>query len=190
MGLEDLPTWWKQLQALDNPIRREFHLMNLLTGGRPGALKVARWEDLDVPRRTLHVPRPKGGEHKAFDIPLSRAMLRSLWRARKSGRMMFPRQAREWVFPSSGGFGHLVEHKENRETLSHWGGDLRQTYRTIAQAVGISELDVHLLMNHSVPSVNAGYITRAKLIPTSLRQAQETISRTVIQNIQSRPPGK
>ena len=183
MGMDDLPGWWEQLRAIENPIRAEFHLMNLLTGSRPGALKVARWKDLDVKRRVLHMPRPKGGEGKAFDIPLSRAMLRSLWRVRKSGRMMYARQAREWIFPSSGGFGHLAEHKEDRKTLSHWGGDLRQTYRTVAQAIGISELDIHLLMNHAVAGVSAGYITRAKLVPTSLRDAQEKLSRAMIERM-------
>jgi integrase len=171
------------LCAIENPIRVEFHLINLLSGSRPGALKRARWRDVDVKRRTLDVPRPKGGEKKAFDIPLSRAMLRSLWRARKAGRMMFARQAREWIFPSTGGFGHLAEHKEDRATLSHWGGDLRQTYRTIGQAIGISELDVHLLMNHTLPGVSAGYITRAKLVPTSLRDAQERLSRSMIERM-------
>ena len=187
MGMEDLPAWWKQLRAIENPIRAEFHLMNLLSGGRPGALKRARWSDLDVKRRALHVPRPKGGEKKAFDIPLSRAMLRSLWRARKAGRMMFARQAREWIFPSTGSFGHLAEHKEDRATLSHWGGDLRQTYRTTGQAIGISELDIHMLMNHALPGVSAGYITRSKLVPTSLRDAQERLSRAMIERMVSDP---
>ena len=187
MGLEDLPGWWRQLQAIENPIRVEFHLMNLLTGSRPGALKVARWKDVDVKRRVLNVPRPKGGEGKAFDIPLSRAMLRSLWRVRKSGRMMYARQAREWIFPATGSFGHLSEHKEDRKALSHWGGDLRQTYRTVAQAIGISDLDIHLLMNHSVPGVSAGYITRAKLVATSLRDAQERLSRAMIERMAPDP---
>jgi hypothetical protein len=39
------------------------------------------------------------------------------------------------------------------------GKRLRQTYRTIAQSVGVPKLDVHLLMNHSLPGVNEGYIT-------------------------------
>jgi hypothetical protein len=47
--------------------------------------------------------------------------------------------------------GHLAEHKEDRDDLSKWGNELRQTFRTIAQAAGVPELDVHLLMNHSIP---------------------------------------
>lgn len=67
-----------------------------------------------------------------------------------------------WLFPADSDNGHLIEHKEGRDVLSKWGNDLRQSYRTLAQAAGVSELNLHLLMNHSLPGVNAGYITRDK----------------------------
>jgi len=38
----ELAAWWAQLQRLDNPIRREFHLLTLLSGSRPDALRKAR----------------------------------------------------------------------------------------------------------------------------------------------------
>ena len=60
MSASELPGWFKKLGALPNPVRREFHLFCLLSGSRPGALTVARWEHLDVTRRVLHVPLPKG----------------------------------------------------------------------------------------------------------------------------------
>lgn len=159
MGPEDLAGWWAQLQQLPNPVRRAFHLFTLLSGSRPGALTVARWCDVSVRRRILHVPKPKGGARKAFDIPLSRAMLRCLAYARREGRVLYGRDTRKWVFPADSASGHIVEYKEHRATLPKWGNNLRQTYRTLAQAAGLSELDAHLLMNHSMPSVNAGYIT-------------------------------
>jgi hypothetical protein len=40
-------------------------------------------------------------------------------------------------------------------------------------------LDVHLLMNHSLPGVNAGYITRDALLGGHLRKQQERISRVI-----------
>ena len=66
MGSADLPAWFNRLSAMQHPIRREFHLFSLLSGSRPGALKRARWEHLDLKRRVLHVPKPKGGARKAF----------------------------------------------------------------------------------------------------------------------------
>lgn len=65
--------------------------------------------------------------------------------------------------------------------LSKWGNDLRQSYRTIAQSVGVSKLDIHLLMNHSLPGVNEGYITRDKLLNDLLRKQQERISAVVME---------
>jgi hypothetical protein len=79
--------------------------------------------------------------------------------------MFFPEQAEFWLFPADSASGHLVEHKEERSVLSKWGNDLRQSYRTLAQAAG----------------VNAGYITRDKLLRYHLRKQQERISAIVLE---------
>ena len=39
---------------------------------------------------------------------------------------------------------------------------------------------MHLLMNHSLPGVNAGYITRSKLMRDHLRAQQEKLSRFIL----------
>jgi integrase len=179
LSLSELAVWMNDLAALDNPIRREFHLFLLLSGSRPRALKHAQIEHINFRARILHVPRPKGGEAKAFDIPLSRAMILCLIRVLRLGRLLYPTQAQNWVFPADSASGHLAEHKEDRQMLTKWGNDLRQTYRTVAQAAGIANLDIHLLMNHSVAGVNAGYITRSKLLNNHLRWQQEAISREI-----------
>jgi integrase len=180
MGVDDLPAWFEQARRLRHPVRREFHLFTLLSGSRPGALLEARVEHLNFRERVLHIPRPKGGADRAFDIPLSRAMIRCLIRAMRAGRMLLPDQAAEWIFVGEGQDGHMAEHKEHRHILSKWGNDLRQTFRTVGQAAGLSEIDMHLLMNHSLPGVNAGYITRAKLLGGHLRKTQEDLSKLVM----------
>jgi integrase len=180
LGLSELASWIDNLSALNNPVRREFHLFLLLSGGRPDALKRANVEHVDFRNRILHVPKPKGGQLKAFEIPLSRAMIGCLVRVMRLGRVVYPTQAGEWLFPANSISGHLAEHKEARGTLAKWGNDLRQTYRTVGQAAGVADLDIHLLMNHSVPGVNAGYITRSKLLNDHLRQQQEMISRKIV----------
>ena len=76
-----------------------------------------------------------------------------------------------------------MEHKEDRALLSKWGNDLRQSYRTLAQPAGVSELDIHLLMNHSLPGVNAGYITRERLLNDHMRRQQEKISAVVMGSV-------
>jgi integrase len=184
LGVADLPRWFEQVAVMTNPVRREFHLLCLLSGCRPDALKRARLTDVNYLTRRLHIPAPKGGESKAFDIPLSRAMLESVLRLRRLGSVIYPVAAQTWLFPSDAPSGHMEEHKEDRDAvLSHWGNDLRQSYRTLAQVAEISEMDIHLLMNHSLPGVNAGYITRTKLIADHLRQQQEKISRVVLRSV-------
>jgi site-specific recombinase XerD len=178
MGTDDLKEWFLELATLDNPVRREFHLLMLLSGSRPTALQEIPPSHIDFRRRMLHIPKPKGGTKRAFDIPLSREMILCLIRAIRFGRAMYPSQALEWVFPADSASGHLAETKENRDTLSKWGNDLRQTFRTVAAAAGVSEIDAKLLMNHAVPGVNAGYITRHKLFGHLHRQ-QQAISSAV-----------
>jgi len=183
MGPNDVSGWLRELRAMDNPLRQEFHLLTLFSGSRPTALKNLRIQHIDLRQRMIHIPRPKGGEAKAFDIPLSRPMIRCIIRAIRWGRVMYPEQAKSWLFPADSESGHLVEHKEERDLLSKWGNDLRQSYRTLAQAAGVSELDVHLLMNHSLPGVNAGYITRDRLLRDHLRHQQQTISELVVHSL-------
>jgi integrase len=180
MGLADLPAWFEQAAALSNPVRREYHLLTLLSGSRPSALKQARLEHLDLRRRVLHVPCPKGGKRKAFDIPLSREMIRSIVRVQRAGRMMHPDTSQTWLFPADPKSGHLSEHGELRTVLAKYGNDLRQSYRTLAQVAGVSETDAMLLMNHSLPGVNAGYITRQKRLQDHLRRQQEAISTLIM----------
>jgi integrase len=168
---------------MENPLRREFHLLTLFSGSRPTALKKISLEHVDLKQRMIHIPRPKGGEEKAFDIPLSQPMIRCIIRAIRWGRIMYSGQAKSWLFPADSDPGHLVEHKEERSVLSKWGNDLRQSYRTLAQAAGVSELDIHLLMNHSLPGVNAGYITRDRLLKDHLRRQQQRISELVVHSV-------
>ena len=112
-------------------------------------------------------------------------MIRCLVRIISFGRQMYPEQSASWLFPALSGNGHIVEHKERREQLSHWGNELRQTYRTLGQVADVNDIDMHLLMNHSLPGVNAGYITRGKLVSGHLRAAQQKISNTVMSAIRS-----
>jgi site-specific recombinase XerD len=176
MGTDDLEAWFTELAALENPVRREFHLFTLLSGCRSSALQEVRSHHVDFRRRILHIPRPKGGTNRAFDIPLSREMILCLVRAMRFGRQMYPSQAAEWIFPADSETGHLAEQKEDRATLSKWGNDLRQSFRTIAAAAGVSEFDARLLMNHAIPGAN---ISRHKLLENHLRAQQQQISSAV-----------
>ncbi len=115
-------------------------------------------------------------------------MIRCLIRVMRFGHQMHPSHARQWIFPADSVSGHIVEQKEDRATLSKWGNDLRQSFRTIAAAAGVSEFDAKLLMNHAIPGVNAGYITRPKLLEDHLRRQQQAISSTVFAALNANSP--
>ncbi|AGH50184.1 hypothetical protein G432_12315 [Sphingomonas sp. MM-1] len=171
MGDGDLGHWFTQLADIPNGVRREFHLFTLLSGSRPDALSRAEWRHLDVKRRALHIPAPKGGEDRAFDIPLSRPMLASLARARRIGSKLAPRQSETFIFPAAKSkAGHIVEWKEDRDVLGKWGVDLRQSYTIAAETLDVSERTLKRLLNHATQDVTMGYGDRDRMWPRLLEE--------------------
>lgn len=172
---ERLPAWYEQLRSLPSPIRQEYHLFMLLSGCRKTALAEARWEHVDIKHRSLHIPKPKGGTARAYDIPLSREMLRCLWRARRVGRILSPDSP--WLFPSAESASGHIEVAQEKKGLAT-GHALRYTYRSLAHAAGANPYDADMLMNHKVPGMAGTYLS-----PTAawrrLLEVQETISRFI-----------
>lgn len=184
MGVSELPAWWAQLQALANPIRRELHLFMLLSGLRRTDVLTARWANLDTVRPSLKLPSPKGGDERAFELPLSGAMLECLERAKEAGRTYFPEESKEWIFPAAG--GHVAEVKEEgRQKLSHTGHALRHSFRTLAAAAGIDRLRLKILMNHAIDDDVTDAYANVPALFESLREAQERISVFIIANSES-----
>ena len=66
--------------------------------------------------------------------------------------------------------------------LLKFAGDLRQTYRTVAQEAGVGEVDISLLMNHKLAGVNANYITRRALLDHLIDQ-QERITSGILKRL-------
>jgi integrase len=169
---DELSAWWKRVQAVKNPLHREAHLITLLSGLRRNDVRTLRWEHLDVKGRRFHVPSPKGGRRKAFDLILSRPMLRCLWRARRAGRLLYP--GSPWVFPADSKSGHLIRlSKEKVGAINH---TLRRTFGGIAKNhVDVEEEDIRRLYNHGGKGVTSVYIRASKMGPHYLDQ-QELIS--------------
>lgn len=184
MGVAELPAWWAQLQALANPIRRELHLFMLLTGLRRTDVLTARWVNFDPGRPSLRLPSPKGGEERAFELPLSAAMLDCLERAKEAGHTYYPEESKTWIFPAPG--GHVAEVKEEgRQKLSHTGHALRHSFRTLAAAAGVDRLRLKILMNHAIDDDVTDAYANVPALFASLREAQESISAFVMSNLTS-----
>jgi integrase len=144
---DELPKWWKTLQKIQREHHREAHLFCLLSGLRRGSLESLKWKDVNLRRRCIHIASPKGGPDHAFDLILSRAMLRCLWRARRISRRLFPEDASRWVFAGHTG-GHISGHALTKDGLSASNHDLRRTYATFARASGVARDSIARLLNH------------------------------------------
>ena len=77
---EQFVGWSQGVMSIHNPIRRALQLFVLLSGMRETATVEMRWKDVNWTTKTLKVPDPKGGENKAFELPLSDAIIAVLRR--------------------------------------------------------------------------------------------------------------
>lgn len=171
---------WSRLEAMPNRIYAECWMLMLLTGLRSASARSARWEHIDDDGCLL-VPRPKGGEDRAFRTPLSGYLLGRLERHRRD---MAPFDS-PFVFPSeTSGCGHAVGLRRTQD-LPYSPHMTRHTYRNAAVEAEVDFQSIALLMNHSVPHVSFRYITRDKLMPT-LRRAQESISEHLLGVVKAR----
>ncbi len=180
----DLPAWRRAVDAIDNPIRRDLQLFILLTGLRATDAKTVRWEHVDFKAGTIHRPKPKGGEDRAFTVPVSKAVLELLRRRRDENAIIFPRDC-GWAWPSramDGTVTHVQQVKEQRylagrkTTTFPSPHRLRDTFASAAHEAGVDWYDLKVLMNHALPSsgdVTMGYV---RVSVDHLREAAEKIS--------------
>ncbi|HEX9708928.1 MAG TPA: tyrosine-type recombinase/integrase [Candidatus Thermoplasmatota archaeon] len=172
-----LPAWRAAVERLRNPVRRDLQLFLLFTGLRSLDARTVRWEHVDLGAGSVHRPRPKGGEERAFTVPLARVVL-ELLRRRQSGNHALPGFDGDdagWVFPArdrGGRVTHVVEPKEQRYVPGPGGRlrkvrhlpsphRLRDTFASAAHEARVHPLDLKVLMNHALPGsgdVTMGYI--------------------------------
>lgn len=167
----DLAAWNTKVLALGNPVRRDLQLLILFTGLRSTDAKTVRWEHVDFDHGTLHRPKPKGGEDRAFTIPVAKCVLEMLQARQAENKILFDAHGGDggWAFPTldnDGKVSHVVEVKEQRVTkkkkYNHLPSPhrLRDTFATACHEAGLTKLDTKVLMNHSLASgdVTEGYI--------------------------------
>ena len=156
--LLSLQTWHTGVLAVTQTARRDALLFMLYTGMRKDAATSARWEDIDFERRTLRVPKPKGGTEKAFDLPLSDYVVDLLQRRQKENAAKNP-----WVFPtdskSGSKSGHLHEARAD-VGVPFTPHDLRRVFSSVAAKLKVHPYALKLLLNHSLGKgdVTMGYV--------------------------------
>ncbi|MDB4963379.1 MAG: putative Phage-related integrase [Myxococcales bacterium] len=226
-----LPAWHAAVLALETGVRRDYSLVVLLTGLRRNDAASLRWEhinttkeavasrvwhaskrkwdEVELPARSMLRPSPKGGRARAFVVPLSSAIAKVLER-RRTENVELGQDDGGWVFPSralksdadrkepcylcrdlgmppheAGAIVHIAEPKEDSKVLvaPH---RLRDTYTTALAQLDppLSPYVVDVLTNHRSPrgSVTAGYIGAL-----DLHDAQERASAFLVERFKSSP---
>ena len=153
---EQLREWGRAVMTL-SPVMRDLNLFMLLTGMRRTATIEARVEDFDEARGCLRVPNPKGGESRAFDLPLSGPLLNLVRHRIEENRIIAPNSP--WLFPSDSASGHVAEVRVDAlgDLVGH---ALRHLYATLALEAGVPIAELKFLLNHAVSSggVTMGYL--------------------------------
>ncbi len=186
MGLEDLPVWWKEVSAIRNQIKRQLMLFMLLTGLRSTDARTAKLADFDETAKVLHVPSPKGGPSRAFDLPLSDAAIGCILAARAAwGAEHDPS---DYLFPSAHGKAgyftnprveRVIDGERDRSLAS--GHKLRHSFATCAEAAGFTEETYGVLLNHKAKTVTGKYANRAKNMNTLYRTVANDIASAIMQ---------
>ncbi|WP_353088527.1 integrase family protein [Stenotrophomonas sepilia] len=171
-----LKAWGKAVLGL-HPVRRDLHLFMVLTGMRRTSACEARASDLDLASGRLHVPKPKGGSTRAFDLPLS-GPLADLLGHRVEENPHLQRKS-PWLFPADSKSGHVAEVAQH-ELDGLTGHALRHTFATLAVQAGVPLLELKYLLNHAASNVTMGYI---HVGPEHLRKHQETASRYILEQL-------
>jgi integrase len=109
---EQLRAWHKAVQTL-SPIRRDYYLFLLFTGLRRTSAAEVRWEHVDWEAETVFIPKPKGGEDRAFKLPLSDFLMTLLKRRQEENTSIFP--GSPWVFPTQDRKGRIRPLSEPKE---------------------------------------------------------------------------
>jgi integrase len=146
---------------------------------RRGASVEARIEHFDEERGCLRVPKPKGGERRAFNLPLSGALMDLVRRRIEENRITHPDSP--WLFPSDSASGHVAEVRA--DALGGLVGHaLQHVYATLALEAGVPIAELKFLLNHAVSS---GGVTMGYLHPSleHLRGWQEKATTRVLSTI-------
>lgn len=151
-----LPDWYMSLLDYRNQETVVYLKVLLFTGMRESEGLELLWEDVDLKSRTLIARDTKNG--KDHTVPLSDYLVELLSELKAN-------KVNKFVFPSAtSASGHLEEPKRIWEAVQRKTGykfsfhDLRRTFMSAADALGLSATTIKRLVNHSVQDVTGGYI--------------------------------
>lgn len=175
---EDLPVWFKAVNAYDNPKGRDYMLVLLYTGLRRNEAARLKWSDIDFKRKTFtFTPEKKRGEKPEDDqvtMPMSDQLYKVLLKRRAVG------YENEYIFPGKHPSPFLSNPDNYKRDIIAATGvqfcfhDLRRTFITIAESLDVPHYSLKALLNHSMGNdVTGGYI---QITTERLREPMQRIA--------------
>jgi integrase len=173
---DELPRFLAALDRIQDRQAADVIRLLLYTGARRGETLQARWDDIDLKRKTWSKPGATTKRKTTHHVPLSDEACRLLARI-KAGS---PARA-EYVFPANG--GHRKDVREAFEQLCRLAGiegfrlhDLRHSYASVLINSGLGLPVIGGLLGHTTPATTARY---AHLQDKMLREAAERAAATI-----------
>ncbi len=175
---EDLPVWFKAVNAYDNPKGRDYLLMLLYTGLRRNEAARLKWSNIDFKRKAFtFTPEKKRGEKPEDDqvtMPMSEQLYKLLLKRRAAG------YENEYIFPGKHPSPFLSNPDNYKRDIIAATGvqfcfhDLRRTFITIAESLDVPHYSLKALLNHSMGNdVTGGYI---QITAERLREPMQKIA--------------
>jgi integrase len=166
---DDLANFFAALAAETNADLRDYFLVCLFVGARKSNVLAMRWEDIDFRAGIWRIPETKSGQPVV--VPLVGPVIQLLAARRSTSN------GSEWVFPSYGKTGHIVEPKSAWKRIITAAGlsnvrphDLRRSLGSWMAIQGAGLPIVGKMLGHTQPSTTAIY---ARLSVDHVRAAAE-----------------
>jgi integrase len=164
--------WAAAWRKIENPTRRAYQLLAVLTGQRPGEL--ARVKVADVQDDAIVIGKAKAGNR--IWIPASKPIKAAIKMALKARDGV----ETEWLFPARAG-NHI--RKVDGDGLPLWGNGLRHNYKTLAVTMRppVEEILTDFLQGHTPKGVSRKYASVMAVAKSdAMREAQERISERIV----------
>ena len=175
LDADELPRFFLAVSEEPNETLRDYILLSLLTGARRGNVQSMRWDDISLERGVWVIPVTKNGT--TLTVPLVKEALAILTRRKLQA-------VSEWVFPSHGRSGHLMEPKRGWTRILERANitnlrlhDLRRTLGSWQASTGASLTVIGKSLGHKNVNTTAIY-SRLNLDP--VRQAVETATTAML----------
>jgi integrase len=187
---EDLPAWWRRVQKLENPLRQQCWLFALLSGLRVTSLLEMKWSDHESDPQFFHIPKPKGGVRKKFDLILSEPMQRCLDAALELGKEHWQGDdstfRQRWVWPGRGMTGHIDGLESDKKRIGINAHGIRSTYAGFCKLAGVDDEMIKRFLNHKSAQPVTAHYCRTTTIGRSFVEAQERTSKLIMDSIAGR----